>query len=186
MQIKSLLRQELLEARKLVSEEKRGELSLKTAERLFSTEEFKRAESVFCYINKKEEIYTDGIVSYALLSGKKVAAPFCRGNEMAFKYITGEKDLEKGAFSVYEPKEYCKDAEIGPYTICITPALCFNRRGYRIGYGKGYYDRFFEKNECVKIGLCFEENIRDFVPDERDKAVDIIVTEKGVIRALPY
>ena len=182
MQIKSVLRKELLAARKLVPEEKRMELSFKTAEALFSTDEFKRADSVFCYINKKEEIYTRGIVSYAILCGKKVAAPMCRGCEMIFKYINDENDLEKGVFSVYEPKSYCTSAEVSPDTVCITPALCYNRQGYRIGYGKGYYDRFFEKNACVKIGLCFEENIIDFNPSEGDKAVDIIVTDKGVYR----
>ena len=106
----------------------------------------------------------------------------CRGGEMIFKYINDENDLEKGVFSVYEPKSYCTGAEVSPDTVCITPALCYNRQGYRIGYGKGYYDRFFEKNACVKIGLCFEENIIDFNPSEGDKAVDIIVTDKGVYR----
>ncbi len=182
MQVKSSLRKELLAARSLISEEKRRELSFKISEKLFLTEEFKKADSIFCYINKKEEIYTDTIISYALSMGKKAAAPLCRGGTMIFKYITGKNDLEKGCFSVYEPKESCPDAGISPCTVCITPAICYNRQGYRIGYGKGFYDRFFEKNECVKIGLCFEENIRDFFPDKGDKAVDIIVTEKDVIK----
>lgn len=182
MQIKSVLRKELLAARKLVPEEKRRELSVKAAETLFSTEEFKRADRIFCYINKEEEIYTLGIVSRAISLGKKVAAPLCSGGEMIFKYITGENDLEKGVFSVYEPKSYCHGAEVSPDTVCITPAFCYNRQGYRIGYGKGFYDRFFEKNECVKIGLCFEENIIDFNPSNGDKAVDIIVTDKGIYR----
>ncbi len=98
MQIKSVLRKELLAARKLVPEEKRMELSFKTTEALFSTDEFKRADSVFCYINKKEEIYTRGIVSYAILCGKKVAAPMCRGGEMIFKYINDEMIWKKAFF----------------------------------------------------------------------------------------
>lgn len=185
MQIKKELRSRLLYERKLISKEKKDELSFKIAEKLFLTEEFKKADRIFCYVSKNDEICTEKIISYALSIGKKVAAPLCKGDLMLFKYITGEGDLEKGCFSVYEPKKSCSDAEITPDTVCITPGLCFNRQGYRIGYGKGFYDRFFEKNDCIKIGLCFEENIRAFTPDKYDKAVDMIVSERGVMRIIP-
>lgn len=182
MQIKAELRKQLLISRSRISENIRRELSEKIAERLFAVREFREAGSVFCYISKENEIFTEKIVSRCLSEEKLVAAPVCVENEMIFRYITGNEDLKKGNFSVLEPKSHCPEAKAAPDTVCITPALCFNPQGYRIGYGKGFYDRYFAKNECVKIGLCFDEYIRNFNPDVRDEAVDIIVTESKVIR----
>ena len=182
MQIKKELRKQLLLSRSRIQGDERTALSEMIAERLFRVREFREADSVFCYINKENEISTEKIVSHCLSEGKNVAAPVCVGEEMVFKLIKSADDLEKGSFSVYEPKNYCEAAIASPDTVCITPALCFDPRGYRIGYGKGFYDRFFDKNECVKIGLCFDDYIRDFNPDVNDKAVDIIVTESKIIR----
>ncbi|MCM1055736.1 MAG: 5-formyltetrahydrofolate cyclo-ligase [Bacteroides sp.] len=182
MQIKSELRKLLLEERKRFSETLSLEFSRRINENLFRLEELKRAETVLCYVSKKNEISTEAIIARCLSEGKKIAAPVCQGSEMIFKYIRGFDDLEKGGFSVYEPKEYCEEARIGGEAVCVTPALCFNGDGYRIGYGKGFYDRFFEKNKCKRVGLCREDLIRDFIPDEHDMAVDIIVTEERIIR----
>ena len=159
MQIKAELRKQLLIARSRIPESVKKELSEKIAERLFFVREFREADSVFCYISKEKEISTGKIISHCLSEGKRVAAPVCIGEEMIFRYITGFDDLEKGSFSVYEPKSICPKAE-------------------------GFYDRFFEKNECVKIGLCLDEYIRDFKPDINDIAADIIVTESKVLPIL--
>lgn len=182
MQIKSELRKRLLEERSRIPNETRHRLSEKITEKLFSLKEFKEAEAVFCYVSKENEISTEKIIVECLLSGKKIAAPVCSGEKMTFRYINGAEDLEKGSFSVYEPAARCREAAADEKTVCITPALCYNAEGYRIGYGKGFYDRFFEKNQCVRIGLCYDKNIRDFVPDGNDIAVDIIVTENRVIK----
>lgn len=182
MQVKSELRKQLLEARSRIPESVRRELSERITENLFMLREFKEAETIFCYISKKNEISTEKIISHCFLNGKRIAAPVCKGEEMIFRYINSGDDLEKGSFSVYEPKSGCEEAKADRAAVCVTPALCFNENGFRIGYGKGFYDRFFEKNECVRIGLCYEDYIRDFVPDINDKAVNIIVTEDRIIR----
>lgn len=184
MQIKEELRKQLLISRSRIQADTRAFLSDKIADRLFRIREFREADNILCYISKQNEISTDKIVSYCLWEGKKIAVPVCVGKEMIFRYIKSADDLEEGSFSVLEPKSFCEEAKTDRNTVCITPALCFDPRGYRIGYGKGYYDRFFEKNECIKIGLCFDGYIRDFKPDANDRAVDIIVTENRIIRLL--
>lgn len=182
MQVKSELRSRLLEARSRIPESLRQELSVKIAENLFLLREFKEAETIFCYVSKENEISTEKIISHCFLNGKRLAAPVCKGNEMTFRYIKDFDDLQKGSFAVYEPNSRCEEAKSDSTAVCITPALCYNENGFRIGYGKGFYDRFFEKNECVRVGLCYEEYIRNFVPDINDKAVNIIVTEDKIIR----
>lgn len=64
---------------------------------------------------------------------------------------------------------------------CITPLLGFNSDGYRIGYGKGCYDRFFAEHACTRIGLAFECQRVNFAPDPHDVPLDCCVTEQNVI-----
>ncbi len=65
--------------------------------------------------------------------------------------------------------------------ICITPLLGVDKNGYRLGYGKGCYDRFFTGNSVWKIGFCFDEQFIDFTHSALDVPLDVCVTEKSVI-----
>lgn len=181
MQIKSELRKQTLLLRASFDEEKRSNCSQKTAQELYSLKEYKECTELFCYFSKKEEISTEDIIQRALNEGKRVALPVCIGYDMIFRYIAGFDDLEKGSFGVFEPKSRCEQAYADKSTVCITPALCCNPNGYRIGYGKGFYDRFFAENQCIKIALCYDEFIKDFEPWENDISADIIVTENKII-----
>ncbi len=183
MQIKTELRKQTLLLRAAFDEEKRCECSQKIAQRLYNLKEYKECIELFCYFGKKEEISTEDIIQRALNEGKRTALPVCISDKMIFRYICGFDDLEKGSFGVNEPKSRCEQAYADKSTVCITPALCYNRDGYRIGYGKGFYDRFFAENSCIKIGLCYDEFIKDFEPWEKDISVDIIVTENKIIYA---
>lgn len=181
MQVKSELRKQILLLRNSFGEEKRQECSQKIAQRLYGLAEYKDCSEIFCYFSKKNEISTEDIIRKALREGKKTALPVCIGDEMIFRYIGGFEDLEKGSFGVYEPKSRCPQAIAEKSTVCIVPGLCYNGNGYRIGYGKGFYDKFLAKNPCIKIGLCYEEFIIDFVPQKNDIPTDIIVSENKVI-----
>lgn len=180
MQIKSEIRKQIISLRKTVSNEQRLEYSHRIAERLFDLRQYKEARQVFCYCSKENEISTEEIIRDLLNGGKKVALPVCDGDEMIFRFINSLDDLEKGSFGVYEPKSSCEAAICGKNTVCVTPALCFNEQGYRIGYGKGFYDKYFSKNPCIKIGLCCERFITDFEPDDNDISVDIVITESSL------
>lgn len=182
MQIKSELRKKLLYERTLVPKNIRERYSGGISKQVLLLDEVKRSDSILCFVSKELEVYTEDIFRFAFDAGKKIAAPVCIGEDMIFRYINGFEDLEIGSFSVKEPKKKCPPAVVTDRTVCITPGLCYNADGFRIGYGKGYYDRFFAKNKCVKIGVCFDEHVRDFVPDTNDIAVDTIVTQSRVIR----
>ncbi len=180
MQIKSELRKELLRQRKALSISQLEYINDKITDKLLSLDEFKNAAQIFCYVSLPLEISTYRIMEYCFKEGKKLAVPVCIGENMIFKYISGLSDLEPGSFSVMEPKVNCEQAFADEKTLCITPALCYSNRKFRIGYGKGYYDKFFAENRCIKAGLCGEDFIRDFQPESNDVAVDIVVTEKHV------
>lgn len=177
MQVKSELRKLLLSKRNNITEDYRTKAGNTICENPQLLEQLNAADTVLCYISIGSELPTGSIVAYCLNKGIRIAAPVCTGENILFRYINSTDDLETGSFSVPEPKAYCSPAKITPAAVCITPAVCYNENGFRIGYGKGYYDRFFSQNRCVKIGLCYEALITEFSPDENDVAVDMIVTE---------
>ena len=150
-----------------------------------SLDEIKKADTVLCYISLDDEICTDEIVSALLGLGKRVGAPYCVDNNgnMDFYYITDFDDLKIQSFGVREPViEKCKKVTSFDNTIIILPGLCFDSNGNRLGYGKGYYDRFLQIHSLISVGLCYNSLIVKNVPtDTYDKKVDLIVSENGVV-----
>ena len=105
---------------------------------------------------------------------------------MSFHLVNDLNELQNGKFSLKEPDinlpkwEYNDDFKSD--AICIIPALAFDEAGYRLGYGKGYYDRFLSGKNITRIGVVYSEFIIDKLPLGRyDLPVDFIVTEKGII-----
>ena len=170
------------------SVENKAEKDSLVAQNLLSLDEIKKADTVSCYISLDDEICTDEIVRVLLDSGKSVGAPYCVDNNgnMDFYYITDFDDLRIQSFGVREPViEKCKKVTSFDNTIIILPGLCFDSNGNRLGYGKGYYDRFLQIHSLISVGLCYNSLIVKKVPtDMYDKKADIIVTENDIIRII--
>lgn len=148
--------------------------------------EFFSASTVLCFVSSDNEVDTKKLIEHSLKAGKTVAVPKCldSSGNMDFFIIDSLKALSPDSFGILEPDILkCKKLKDLKGAVCIVPGLVFDKKGYRIGYGKGYYDRFLEKNNCLKIGLCYKDFIADTLPYESyDISVDYIVTEKGVIK----
>ena len=92
-----------------------------------------------------------------------------------------ESDLETGSFKILEPKKSCKITIRGSLQALIVPGVCFDENGYRLGFGRGYYDRFLDGFLGAKIGVCFEEFLTsDIYPEKHDIQMDFVVTDKGI------
>ena len=98
---------------------------------------------------------------------------------MKFYQITSYDDLEAGYFGILEPKEECKEVNVSENSIVIMPGVAFDRKGNRIGYGKGYYDKYFSRYpEVYKIAIAFSMQIVDEIPaDEFDIKANCVVTD---------
>lgn len=132
---------------------------------------------ILIYVSILEEVDTIKLIKYLLNSSKKVAVPRIINNEMFFYLINDINDLKLGNFNILEPINgqviNCFDN-----CLCITPGICFDKNNYRIGYGKGYYDKFFKKHQVFSIGLCYSECIVDEINiNNNDYNVDIVVTD---------
>ena len=124
-------------------------------EKVINNSFVKKSDTILIYVSKDSEVDTINLINY-FLKIKKVAVPKVNNNIIEFFYINSLDDLEKGYFNVLEPDTKKKVTNFNN-AVCITPGICFNKKGYRIGYGKGYYDRFFSKHKIYAIGLCYQE-----------------------------
>lgn len=144
--------------------------------------ELSEAKRFYIYISCRSEVETEGILAKLGQLGRQAAAPRVSGDRMAFYLITGEEDLETGCYGVREPKKECVLSVPEKGDVILVPGLAFDRQGNRMGYGKGFYDRYLSEKgaDCIKIGLAFEEQIYECVPvGEQDVRMDAIVTPDG-------
>ena len=181
---KAALRRELLARRDALPG--RAEKSRAIQSRVLALPEYQRARRVLLYLSKGSEVDTWPLLDCALAQGKEVYAPRCleRPGEMAFYRVSSREDLQAGAFGLLEPiPGRCPPLERGQGDLCLVPGLAFDREGYRLGYGKGYYDRFLADFPGKTAGICYNCCMRNLLPHGRyDRAVDILVTEKYVKR----
>lgn len=182
---KQRLRADCKEKRKTLSETEKARLDRKITNKFLNLFQYRETEVLLCYVSTEIEVDTFGILRRALQDGKTVAVPRCVDGtrEMDFYIVTDLKQLEPGAFGVLEPNptvcEKLTDLSAG---LCVVPALSYDLSGYRLGYGKGYYDRFLSRFAGETVGLVYETCLCDTLPHGKfDRRAGKIVTEARVI-----
>jgi 5-formyltetrahydrofolate cyclo-ligase len=134
------------------------------------------SESVFCFVGGDGECSTLPILSFCLKNSIPLAVPLCEGyGVMTARMLTDLSQLRAGRYGIMEPP--CDAAIMEDPAVVIVPGLAFDRDGYRLGRGGGYYDRWSIGKMCRKIGLCRPERLLNCLPrDEWDIPVDMVVT----------
>lgn len=151
--------------------------------RLLMTPEYRKCGALLLYVSKPREVSTIGLIQAAWANGKTVAVPRTDGDNLRFYRITGWADLEPGAFGISEPISSCIEYIPCETDLCVIPGLGFDVSGYRIGYGKGYYDRWLAHYPGKSAGLCPIASLVLRLPAEpTDQQVQMIVTEQYVRR----
>ncbi len=146
---------------------------------------YREAEIIFTYVSVGTETDTINIINKALSDKKNVAVPRCadRFGNMDFYFIKSLDDLETGKFNIPEPRlDICERVSDLSRGLCIVPGLAFDRYGFRLGYGKGFYDRFLSVFGGNTIGICYSCCIGHDLPrNEFDMTVGAVVTENSII-----
>ena len=154
--------------------------------RLFSSEAYLSCKILFLYAGFNSEVSTDEIFYRAISDGKTVAYPVCddADGKMTFYSVKSKSQLKSGMYGIKEPdKSYTEIITPSEHSLIIVPALCFDLKGNRLGYGKGYYDRYLELYPCKSVGLAFEECVIESLPTEEfDKMIDILITDKNLYK----
>lgn len=184
--VKAGLRERYKTFRREMPPEKKAHLDQVIADRVTSLWQYKRNRLLLIYVSTAIEVDTYRIMERAWAEGKQVAVPRCvpGTRNMEFYYIKSLEDLEPGTFGVLEPRpeksRLLTDFRSG---LCIVPALSYDWHGYRLGYGKGYYDRFLAKFGGQMIGICYSECVQKRLPHGRfDRPVELLVTERYLRR----
>lgn len=166
---------------------KKEENSLKDSKifnNLVSLNSYKRAKKVFVYIGFGSEINTKSLIEIMLKEGKEVFVPKVLEEEMIALKITSLNNLIESKFKILEPVGEKSDIDGEEFDLIIMPGVAFDRSGNRIGYGKGYYDKYLKdiKSDIKKIALAYElQLIEEIETEEHDLKVDSIITENEII-----
>ena len=183
---KQRLREERLAAREALSEQERSVLDDRITQKLLATSEYAEATTVLTYVSVSSEVSTRMFIERALRDGKTVAVPRCLpGHRLEFVAIVSLEQLVAAPFNLLEPAKelpaLTEDQKNN--SICIVPALLVDAKGYRLGYGAGFYDRFLSTYPGKKICLAYQQNLsRETLPHTAfDVAVDMVITELDVL-----
>ncbi len=171
-ELKQALRRELIALRKAMSAEDKKAAD----EGIFGQVRplLDKASAVFTYASTNIEVDTRQIIEYCLKHGIPTALPVSGESELAFYYIKSADELKPGKFNIDEPPlDFPADAD--KKTLCVVPALCADGNGARLGFGRGYYDRFLSGFAGTSVILCYKDFKRDVPVEPHDYKADLTI-----------
>jgi 5-formyltetrahydrofolate cyclo-ligase len=167
----------MLERRDSLSAKERERLGRLAQEHVIATGRFQSAKVVGAYFATGSEVRTGLIIDAAKRLGKTVTLPRVEGDMITFYEFSSETDLAEGRFGIMEPRPL----SLARPDLVIVPGIAFDAKGCRIGYGKGYYDRFLSRHGPFSMGLGYSLQLVDELPKGRlDRRLDALATENGV------
>lgn len=184
---KRRIRKNVLALRDAMAPAVREEKSSRIIKRLFTTEAYRSANVILTYVNYQSEVITTALIKHSLADRKLVFAPKVVENDMDFFRITGMNCLEEGYRGILEPSGNEIFKQNSKNTLMIMPGSVFDEKRHRIGYGKGFYDRYLMRMEKLGItihtvALCFECQVLQNIPyGIHDRKPDFVLTEKRLI-----
>lgn len=182
METKNQIRTSALTVRSHLPEQVRTVYSRQINKFLMESEITAENQYFYCYAPLHSEVDITEFTKYLIKQGKHIALPKVYGEKMCFVEVKDlDSQLQKGTFQVMEP---VSDTEVlWEQAVVLVPGAAFDLSGNRIGYGKGYYDRYFSNRSCrLKIGVTYHEMIIDHIPAEpHDLSVDMICTQRALI-----
>jgi len=189
---KKAIREKYRSLRRSLSRREVLEKSRRIKKLLFELPEFDQAATVAFYVAKRDshEVETEEMIKESLNTGKRVLVPVVDGAQLLFSELRDyDSELAPGTFGVPEPKpQLRRPVPLSESDLIVVPGVAFDCRGYRLGYGGGYYDRLLREISLTKpsltsAGLGYEFQIVEKLPVTADDVpIDILVTEKRVLR----
>ncbi|WP_053955332.1 5-formyltetrahydrofolate cyclo-ligase [Inediibacterium massiliense] len=186
--MKENIRKNILKKRKDLSVEEVTQKSSEIFKHLKSLSIYNNAKNVMVYMDFRNEVKTDKIIEDLLSQNKKVILPISikETKQLLLSELKDpQKELYVSTYGILEPKEnFIREVDPKTIDLVLVPGVAFDRFGFRIGYGAGYYDRFFQRihHPIISIGLAFDLQIIDKVPTHPlDYPLDYILTEKEII-----
>ena len=177
--MKQELRKKFIIKRNKLIDEYRDYASTKILSTIETNELFKSATKIFIFVGFGSEIATIPFIK-KWINKKQIFVPKIKNGKMNLIRLKSWDELAPGHFGVLEPTS--SDYYEGKIDLVVTPSIVFDNNGYRLGYGKGYYDKYFSSREYdISVGLSYHKLLQDNVPKEdHDIKVDVIITEEKI------
>ncbi|OGJ43912.1 5-formyltetrahydrofolate cyclo-ligase [Candidatus Peregrinibacteria bacterium RIFCSPLOWO2_02_FULL_48_14] len=180
--MKQALRQEMREKRKALSPASYAKKSGEIHKQLENLKEWQSARTVLLYVSNEAEVDTHALLHDALEKNRRVFVPKTVGENLVICPLREWEDLKPGNFGILEPCEIVEEAHPESMDLILVPGLAFDRRGHRLGYGKGFYDKLLKNTRGFKVGLAFSEQVVEELPTEaHDVPLDLIITDSALI-----
>ncbi len=178
---KAQIRAFLLNRRRSLTQQERTYLSKRIVEKLKGLESLLKSKkpALFCPFDNEPDITP--LFSCVINTVGFVILPKVKGDSIVLYSVQKMDDLEIGSFCIMEPTN---GERIDPKDIdfILVPGVAFDKKGYRLGFGKGYYDRLLSRTEAFKVGVCYSFQVLEALPiDPWDVPVDLVVTEDFLI-----
>jgi 5-formyltetrahydrofolate cyclo-ligase len=180
---KGAIRATMLQRRSTLLPDQVARLSHFAQQRLLASELFATSQGLALYSPVRNETATNKIFDVACRQGKKIYYPRVAGENLEFVQINSQAQLVSGPFGVLEPAAILRSSRQVPELILV-PGIAFDRHGHRLGYGRGFYDRYLAccSDHIVRVGFAYSFQLCDALPvDAYDQPVDVLVTDTQTI-----
>lgn len=182
---KEQLRRLIRNKRRGFSEKSYRIASEKLHSKLFQWDHFCQSSIIHCFLNTVYEPATKPVISHCWNNKQQVAVPCMEAGSLTLKhsFLDSFEHLKIGLYQILQPrKEQYRSIDINAIDLILVPGVAFDRRGGRLGHGKGYYDRFLEQARAFRLGIAFNFQLLDSIPqDSHDIRMNAVLTETGFI-----
>lgn len=180
---KERIRRQLIQSRLALTAREIDKKSKRIAKRVIASKIFKGAKNVSIYLPINGEVKTGDIINLLIEAGVNIYVPkyFKEQRVWRLSRFRGWEKLEEGPYKIQQPTGD-ETIEAMRVDTAFIPGVAFDKKGVRLGWGKGVFDKLFAKSEAIKVGLGYDFQIVDKLPKKAyDLLVDLVVTEKRVL-----
>lgn len=183
---KKELRSHFKQKRLSMTPEQKQHMDKQITELFLNSKEYKTCETLLCFVSTDIEVSTREILERSF-GEKNVLCPRCEGNSsngiMFFYKVNSFDELTSGKMGILEPSPKSPKVTSFENALCVLPGLSFDKNGYRLGFGGGYYDRFLVGFNGIKAGVCYESCVCDELEhNSYDIKADMLFTDKTIYR----
>ena len=177
--MKSELRKQVLQDMKAIPREQKQAMDQALTERFLKHPFYQEARVIATYLSFPHEFQTQELIDQALKDGKKVLIPKTYPKGRMDFVVYDAQQLVKTSFGLLEPQGNLEVVAASQIDLIHVPGLAFTTKGYRIGYGGGYYDRYLEHFTGHTLSTVYHYQVQDFIPEDHDIPVQEVLIDEG-------
>lgn len=179
--MKAELRKKILQEMKAIPREQKQAMDQALTDQFLKHPFYQEAKVIATYLSFPHEFQTQGLIEQALKDGKKVLIPKTYPKRHMDFVVYDPQQLVKTSFGLLEPQGDLEVVDASQIDLIHVPGLAFTTKGYRIGYGGGYYDRYLEYFSGHTLSTVYHYQVQDFIPEKHDIPVqEVLIDERNL------